>query len=274
MFPPISPSSSTESSKIAALEKESAVAKERLAELVRTVSDSESRLQKKDADISRLQADVESSTAERRAVEQAKAQLDVQVQNHLHDLDVQRDIADRETEARTALEAQIDELRTTMGSEETRRSEADRSKAEEIASLRSAVTRLEGDIAKAGREASEATGKLTLDLETAKREHASLTKNHGELEMRAQDQAKSLAELECKLSEAEGARRGAEEELQGVRSRLVETNAVLAETNKAKEVGASILNLRRLQVALLIWSLACCSSHLRVSSVSFRSRRR
>jgi len=233
-FPP----RALESTKITALEQEASLVKDRLAELMRSVSESETRLQKKDIDISRLHSDLSSSSSERKALEQANAQLDVKLQSHFRDLGLQKDIASRETQARTNLEKEIDDLRTTMGSQEMKRSEAEKSKEQEIASLRTAVGRLESELAQASRQSSATTEKITLELEGARREHGSLARTHEELVAKSSSLDQKVVKLEDQLGKVEEGRRAAEEELQSVRSRLIDADAALTETRKAKEVSS------------------------------------
>lgn len=229
-------SRTSEQDRISSLEQESVVVKDRLAEVIRNLSDSESRLTKKDGDLSRLQAEVVIAKNERRELEDVNAQLDVKLQSHARDLASQRELADREVQARASLEKELDELRRAMGNEETRRSEVERSKDQEISSLRAEVAKLESGLSQASRTASEATDRITLELESARRQLDQLSKLHDELKQSANAQALRLSETENVLSETENARHAVEAELQSVRSRLIDADAALTETRKAKEV--------------------------------------
>ena len=142
--------------------------------------------------------------------------------------------------ARDKLIAERDDLRillATKASEETRRSEVEKSKELELAKLRSEVTRLHQDLSELKQLALETQHKARLELEQLTRDHTSLQSSHDSLLNKEGSIRSQLTIVQTQLSELEKAKRTLESELLSSRSRLHEREGQLAETLRAKEVG-------------------------------------
>jgi myosin protein heavy chain len=144
------------------------------------------------------------------------------------------DIATREK-----LVEERDELRVllaTKASEETRRSEVEKSREMEFAELRREVARLHQDQTELKRSALESQNKARLELEQITHDHSSLRSSHESLLNKEQSTRSQLTTVQAQLSELGKAKRTLESELLSSRSRLHELEDQIAEVLQAKEV--------------------------------------
>jgi myosin protein heavy chain len=121
-------------------------------------------------------------------------------------------------------------------SEESRRGEVAKQKEAELQDLRQQAGQLQQELSEARRTAIDAQNKLKIDLESSVREHNSLLKSHRSLSDRVQANDRRLKETGATLAEVEKTKRSQESELQELRSRRIDTDGLLAELQKAKEV--------------------------------------
>ncbi|KZV87568.1 hypothetical protein EXIGLDRAFT_200957 [Exidia glandulosa HHB12029] len=218
-----------------AAEKEARQAKEELAEVTRTATDYAAMIQRKEADATRAAADVASMRRERDAALKQVAELQAHSDTISNELVAQKDDRERAVAARTKLQAELDELRVAMdakSSEETKRSEVERSRELELADLRSQQARLAEELA----EARKSGGEAQTALRTVQHERDELLTRRASLLKKAEDGDKKSKDSEAQLANAEKARRAAESELQALRMRQVDLDGQLAEAVKAKEV--------------------------------------
>jgi len=140
---------------------------------------------------------------------------------------------------RNKLVEERDELRillATKASEETRRSEAQRSMELELAGLRSEAYKLHQDLTDLKRSALENQNKAKLELEQITHDHSSLQSIHASLVEREKAVQVQLNKVQAQLPELEKAKRTLESELLSSRSRLHEQEDHLAEALRAKGV--------------------------------------
>jgi len=144
---------------------------------------------------------------------------------------------------RNKLVEERDELRillATKASEETRRSEAQRSMELELAGLRSEASKLHQDLTNLKRSALENQNKAKLEFEQIMHDHSSLQSTHASLVERAEATQAQLNKVQAQLPELEKAKRTLESELLSSRSRLHEQEDHLAEALRMKGVSSSL----------------------------------
>ncbi|KAG8752547.1 hypothetical protein FRC12_011901 [Ceratobasidium sp. 428] len=120
-------------------------------------------------------------------------------------------------------------------SEDTQRAEAEKSREQEIAVLRTQASGLSSELASVRRQATEAHNKLRVDLEAVQRENAALNKSLSEARNTSSTNQSKLAEVESALASAEKAKRAVEAELQSLRARKIEGDNQLEEVTKTKD---------------------------------------
>jgi myosin protein heavy chain len=231
--------------KLDSFERDARQSKEQLAELARTATNFENIIQRKEAEIARLTSEISSIKRDREASVKLSAELQAQIETLVKELEAQKDDRERLYQSRSKLEDDLDELRALMAaktSEDTKRSEVERSKEQELLNLRSQASELRSELASVRRTTTESQNKLKVELETAQREHASVIKSQKDIQAKAQTHQQKLAETELALAHAEKQKRAAESELQSVRARQIEADGQVAEAVKAKEVKAQIIS--------------------------------
>jgi len=232
-----------------ALEEEARRAKDQLAELSRTATDYSGMIQKKEAEIASLAAELATVKRERDSSVKQAIELQGQIDTIAKELAAIEGDRERDVQARRKLQAELDELRKLMAaktSEETKRSEVERSKGQELEALRSQVSKMQDGLSEVRRQGLETQNKLKVELEAAHRERAELDVAHKALLEKERTASAKHQELDVSLADAVRSKRVLESELQAVRTRQVDMENQLAETIRAKEVG------------LLIW-LRCLS---------------
>ncbi|CAL1710675.1 unnamed protein product [Somion occarium] len=220
------------------LEEEARQAKEQLTELTRAATDYSNIIKQKESDIDRLSSDLASSKQERGRLLKEITQLQNDIDTLASELQAEQEERKHDSSERSRLLAELDELRASLEAktnEETRRSEADKSKEEELLSLRSQANKLSQDLADVRKNALENQSKLKVSLDTITREHASLQQSHRSLSDRERAVQAQLKKAEGALSDAEKAKRTLESELQLIRSRQTDLDGRLAEAIKDKE---------------------------------------
>lgn len=192
-------------------------------------------IQRKEADATRAIADVASMRRERDAALKQVAELQAHGDTVLRSLATQKDDHERVVAARSKLQAELDELRVAMdakSSEETKRSEVERSRELELADLRTQAARLADELS----EARKSGGDAQTALRSVQHERDELLTRRASLLKKAEEGEKKAHESDSQVANAEKARRAAESELQTLRMRQVDLDQQLAEAVKAKEV--------------------------------------
>ncbi|CDZ97402.1 nonmuscle myosin heavy chain b [Phaffia rhodozyma] len=225
----------TEENKVTDLERDITHAKEQLAQAATHTSSIESRLKAKTAELAQFQSDLSKTESTCQSFRESNNSLQASLQSISQDASHQKDIALRETQARIKIEREIDDLRATMGSEESRHSEAAKSKDLEISSLRNEVAKLETELAQGTRVASEMNAKLTLELETTRRDIDLTTRKHAELEDSFKAQKEQLSRALKEAEEAEGGKKTAVAEFSSLQSRVGTIESTLADSQREKE---------------------------------------
>jgi myosin heavy chain 9/10/11/14 len=219
-------------------------ARTQLAELTRTASDYSDMIKRKDADVVRLTAELETSKAERSRLSKEILEHRAQIEALTTEIISQTDNEARHASVQEKLQDELDQLRSLMEaktSEENRRGEVEKQKDAELQDLRLQASQLQNELSKARRTALEVQNKLKVDLEASVREHSSLLHSHRSLSDRLQANDHKLKQTEISLAEVEKTKRSQESELQELRSRRIDTDGQLAESHKAKEVIEHIL---------------------------------
>lgn len=204
-------------------------------------------IQKKEIEIDRLLGQLSSARREGDVARKESNDLQAKLASLGQELSALKGDRDRILQAKTTLESELDELRniiTAKTSEESKRNEVERSKEQELASLRGQATRLQQELAEVRRVSAETQNKLKVDVDTGKRDHEALVKTHAELLSKVKSAEARLAEAELGLVAAEKAKRASESELQSVRSRQLDLDGQLAQAVKAKEVGVTSAKVR------------------------------
>lgn len=214
-------------------------ARTQLAELTRTASDYSDMIKRKDADIARLAAELETSKAERSRLSKEILEHRARIEALTAETISQRDNEARHGAVQEKLQDELDQLRSLMDaktSEENRRGEVERQKDAELQDLRLQASQLQNELNKTRRAALEVQNKLKVDLEASVREHNSLLHSHRSLSDRLQANDHKLKQSEASLAEVQKTKRSQESELQELRTRRIDTDGELAESQKAKEV--------------------------------------
>ena len=214
-------------------------ARTHLAELTRTASEYSDMIKKKDADIARLTAELETSKAERSRLSKEIFEHRGQIEALTAEVVSQRDSEARHASTQEKLQDELDKLRSLIEaktSEANRRGEVEKQKDVELQDLRLQVGKLQQELSEARRSAIEVQNKLKVDLEASVREHNSLLHSHRSLSDRVLANDHKLKQTEAALAEVEKTKRSQESELQELRSRRIDADGQLAELHKAKEV--------------------------------------
>ena len=221
------------------LEHDVRQARTQLAELTRTASEYSDMIKKKDADITRLTAELETSKAERSRLSKEMLEHRGRIEALTAEVVSQRDSEARHASSQEKLQDELDKLRSLIEaktSEANRRGEVEKQKDAELQDLRLQVGQLQHELSEARRGAIEVQNKLKVDLEASVREHNSLLHSHRSLSDRVQVNDHKLKQSEAALAEVEKIKRSQESELQELRSRRIDADGQLAELQKAKEV--------------------------------------
>lgn len=221
------------------LEHEARQAKDQLAELARTATDYSTMIKKKEDEIERLTSELDASALERGRLQRQIAELQGNIETLTSELQGQHGDLERSATNQAKLREELDELRVLLAAkttEETRRSEVERSKEVELAKLRDQVGQLSHELGDARRLAQESQTKLKVELDSLTTEYTSLQASHRSLSDREQVAQAKLKGVEVSLADAEKTRRSAESELHLVRSRQSDLEGQLADTQRAKEV--------------------------------------
>lgn len=236
-MPPFAPDRSAgEAAKISELDAALAAARSQATSFEAKIADAQSRLKGKEAEIARVLAESSAAADDRRALENAKSKLQADVDARLAEIRQLKDVAERESTARIKLEKDLDDLRTAMGSEEAKRSQAAKSTEQELASLRGEVAKLETDLSSAAERATEAVARVTAELGALQAQHGALTDKHRQTTADLDGALKARAAVEGSLLESANALRASTSDLQSVWSQLATTTASLGEAEKTKEV--------------------------------------
>lgn len=214
-------------------------ARTQLAELTRTASDYSDMIKRKDADMARLATELETSKAERSRLSKEILEHRARIEALTAETISQRDNEARHAAVQGKLQDELDQLRSLMEaktSEENRRGEVEKQKDAELQDLRLQASQLQNELNKARRTALEVQNKLKVDLEASVREHNSLLHSHRSLSDRLQANDHKLKQSEASLAEVQKTKRSQEAELQELRTRRIDTDGELAESQKAKEV--------------------------------------
>jgi myosin protein heavy chain len=225
--------------KSASLELDARHAKEQLAEMARTATQYSTIIQQKEDHIARLISDLASSKREREQSFKHITELQADIDTLAAELDAQKGDQDRGKLARARLQEDVDELRALMDakiSEETRRTEVEKGKEQELADLRSQVSKLQADLKEARKLGLEGQSKLKVELDNSVRAHSSLQESHNSLAERERAVQARLIKADSGLLDLQKVKRALESELQSVRSRQIDADGHLGEAIRAKEV--------------------------------------
>jgi myosin protein heavy chain len=226
-----------------ALEEEARHAKDQLAELSRTATDYSGMIQKKEAEMASLAAELTTVRRERDSSVKQAIELQGQIDTIAKELAAIEGDRERDVQARRKLQSELDELRKRMEtktSEETKRSEVERSKEQELATLRSQASKLQDQLSEDRRQRLETQNKLKVELEAVNRERSGLDVAHKALLEKEKLSSAKHQELDDSLADAVRSKRVLESELQAVRTRQVDMENQLAETIRSREVGLLI----------------------------------
>jgi chromosome segregation ATPase len=230
------PHSAGEAAKVVELESALGSSRTRATSLEAKIADAESRLKGKEAEVSRLLADTATAADARRALETDKSKLEAELDARQTEIDQLQDLIERESTVRVTLQSELDELRTTMGCEQAKRSQAAQSMEHEIASLRAEVATLEADRAAESERAAKTLAQVTAEHAALQTEHGALTDKHKQTTVDLASAQRARAEVDRSLLESATALRTSTSDLQAVRTQLSSTAASLGEVEKLKEV--------------------------------------
>ncbi len=220
-------------------ENEARQAKEQLSELTRTAVDYSKMIKKKEGQIATLEQQLNTLRVEHDHVSDEIMALRADIDTLDGQLAAEREDRATDVASRDKVVAERDDLRmllATKASEETRRSEVERSKELELAELRSETARFHQELGDLKRTALESQNKSRLELEQITRDHFSLQSSHTSLLDRERSAQSQLTKVKGQVIELEKARRTLESELLSSRSRLHEHEAQLTEALRQKEV--------------------------------------
>lgn len=236
--------SDTAKAKLDTLEKDAHQAKEQAAELARTATEYSQMLQKKESEMAELQTELQAMRSEHLAISKTISELEAQSQALQEALDNSTSERQRDKAARTKLQKEIDDLRNVMAakaSEDTRRSEVQRSKEKELVGLRAQTSKLQESLEEARRVSVETQSRLKIELEENQRRRENVEQAYKELEDHVTDNVEGRKKAEVGLAEAQKTVRSLESDVQSLRTKLVQTEGDLADATKAKEVSGDLI---------------------------------
>lgn len=210
-----------------------------MSELTRTAADYYNMIKKKEEHIAALEQQLNTLKVEQNQASDEIMALRADIDTLDGQLAAEREDHAADVAARSKLVAERDDLRTllaTKASEETRRSEVERSKELELAELRTEAAKLHQELGDLKRSTLENQNKSKLELEQITRDHFSLQSSHTSLLERERSAQSQLTKVSAQVTELEKARRTLESELLSSRSRLHEHEAQLTEALRQKEV--------------------------------------
>lgn len=236
-----SPSTSRETvrERAESLEDETRQAKEQLAELGRTATEYSTMIQKKEERIAELTADLENVKQEHEKDAKEILELCADIDTLQGQLDAEKKDHALDVSAKDKLQDELDELRAllaTKASEETRRSEAEKSKELELFDLRNQHSKVQHELTELRQSTLEAQNRMKVDLEQTVREYSSLQHSHTSLLARERAAQSQLTKVQAQLAELEKAKRALDSDLLAVKSRQHETQDQLADALRGKEV--------------------------------------
>jgi len=196
-------------------------------------------IQKKEEQIAKLSAQLDSTKATNSKALKEIIELQNDIETLIAELDAEKGDRVLDVAARKKLQEEVDQLRSLMEaktSEESRRNEVEKRKEEELANLRKQVITLQQELAESRRVAFEGQSKLKLELDHSVREHNTLLQSHKSLSERESTAQSHLLKANTTISDLEKAKRSMESELQSLRSRQHDYESQIAEATKAKEV--------------------------------------
>jgi myosin protein heavy chain len=233
------------------LENDARQAKAQLTELGRTTTDYSNMIKKKDEQISLLTEQLDALKIERDNASMEISQLHADLDTLDSQLAQEKQEHQADNEARRKLQNERDELRTllaTKTSEETRRSEVEKSKEAELTSLRNQCAKLQQELTDSRHSAIEIQNKLKVDLEQVTREYTSLQSSHASLSDRERIAQAQLTRVQGHLAELERAKRSMDSELLSLRARQHDSESQLAEAQRDKTVRGHVLRAHQ------VWS--------------------
>ncbi|KAG6914825.1 hypothetical protein DXG01_015126 [Tephrocybe rancida] len=219
-------------------EQDARQAKEQLAEMARTATEYSTMIQKKEEQMHKLTAQLDSSKATNSKALKEIIELQSDIDTLVAELEAEKGDRVHDVAARKKLQEEVDQLRSLMDaktSEESRRNEVEKRKEEELAALRTQAADLQRDLAETRRLGLEAQSKLKLELEYSVREHNTLLQSHKSLSECDSATQSQLSKTKAALSDLEKAKRSMDSELQSLRTRQHDYESQLAEATKAKE---------------------------------------
>lgn len=226
------------------LENDARQAKAQLTELGRTTTDYSNMIKKKEDQITLLTEQLDAIKLERDNASMEISQLHADIDTLDNQLAQEKQEHGADNEARRKLQNERDELRTllaTKTSEETRRSEVEKSKEAELSSLRNQCAKLQQELTDSRRSAVEIQNKLKVDLEHITREHTNLQSSHSSLSERERIAQAQLTRAQGHLAELERANRSADSELLSLRARQHDSEKELADAQREKTVCCNVV---------------------------------
>lgn len=234
-------------SKSDTMERDMRLTKDQVAELTRTATEYSSLISDKEAQVSRVSEELATSKQENRELSKKLIEANGAIANLTAELSTEQINRKRDDSSRAKLQTELDQLRKLVdakASEETRRSEVEKSKELELSSLRSSVTTLQRELAEARRTVIEVENTLKVELDNAVREHSLMKSSYDTAVDKERRASTQLAEATSKLSELDKFKRGLDSELQSVRSRQLDLDSQLADAQRSREVGDHARPLR------------------------------
>jgi myosin protein heavy chain len=232
--------SDTARAKLESLEEESRQLNVQLVELSRTATDYTNMIQKKEADIGRLTSELAASKKDKDTSAEQVIKLENDLEVLIGEYEAQKVDKERDAQARSGLQRELDDLRKKMAAKASEDSkilrDIEKSKEQELASLRSQAKKFQDELADVRRQSSEAQNKLKLELEAAQRRLKELESSHRDLTVEHTSSEEKKKELEASLAETAKTKRIAETELQQVRTRQIDLDSQMEEAVHEKEV--------------------------------------
>jgi myosin protein heavy chain len=208
-----------------------------LTEVTRAHTATQALIQDKETQISTLSSRTSQLVAEKDTALRQQSEVKIQLDTAMAELTVIKSEFTKSQEARSQLQADLDETRRVMEaktSEDAKRMEVQRLKEEELQSLRKQLLALQQELASSKQQSLE-------QLNVHKSRSEALQKQQSEMATTTRDLASKLSSHEKKLAEvtnahvtAEKALRAAENDLQGVAQRATTAESSLTSTRTAK----------------------------------------
>ncbi|GAC99062.1 hypothetical protein PHSY_006659 [Pseudozyma hubeiensis SY62] len=241
------------------LEDQSRQSSYQLSELQRVAASHETRVKDKEQEVGQLQKQVSDLSRERESLTKQLEELGLKLNTLTFDVNSVKDEHAKTSEARAALQRELDETRRLMeakSSEDVKTKEVHRMKEQELQTLREQMASVQRELSESKHSSLEQISALRAEISAAQKEAQSHGAARQGAEVQVRDAEVRVREADAKIAAAEKAKREAEAKLQEAQSKSAVINRGLQDALKnkdmlEKQLAASATKHQDLEDALL-----------------------